>query len=92
MALTKAFGTINHESLLPEHEADGFSKNALTLVCSYLRNGKRKVIVKHNSNKTQTAIAGVPQGSIDGPLFFDLFMSNLVLSIQFIFRPLPLRQ
>ena len=37
----KAFGTINHDLLLSKLLAYGFSKQALSFSCSYLKNRRR---------------------------------------------------
>ena len=47
-------------------------------MCSYLKNRKQKVVINNSASTTQAVIAGVPQGSIDGPLLF-----NLVLFIEY---------
>ena len=48
-------------------------------MCSYLKNRKQRVQINNNFSATKSVIAGVPQGSIDGPLLFNLFINNLVL-------------
>ena len=40
MNLSKAFDTINHGLLLAKLKTYGFSKQALSFMCSYLKNGR----------------------------------------------------
>ena len=46
--LSKAFGCINHESLIAKLNANGFDNSSLTFICSYL--SERKQITKINSS------------------------------------------
>ena len=41
MEFSKAFDIINHDLLLAKLKAYGFSKDALTLMCTHLKNRKQ---------------------------------------------------
>ena len=69
MDLSKAFDTINHDLLLAKPLAYCFSRNALNLMCSYLKNRKQRVQLNNNFSATITVLVGVPQGSIDRSLY-----------------------
>ena len=81
MDLSKAFDTVNHGLLLQKLKAYGFSDDALTLMCTYLKSQKQRVVINNSASITETVIVGVPQGSADGLLLFSVFINNLVLVI-----------
>ena len=75
----KAFDTINHDLLLSKLPAYGFSKQALSFSCSYLKNRRRRVRINNKFSNLKEVIAAVPQGSIDDPLIFNLFINDIFL-------------
>ena len=79
MDLSKAFDTINHDLLLAKLKAFGFSINAVDLMCSCLKNRRQSVQINNNFSSAKKVHGGVPQGYIDGPLFFYLFINESVL-------------
>ena len=83
MDLLKAFDTINHDLLLLKLKAYGFSLNAVKLKRSYLKNRKQQVQINNKFSSENVIIAGVPQGSIDRPLHFNLFINDLTFFIQY---------
>ena len=78
MDLSKAFDTINHDLLLAKLKAYEFLENVLKLMCSYLKDRREAVQINNDFSSYETVRAGVPQGSIDGSLFFNLFINDLV--------------
>ena len=87
MDLSKAFDTINHDLLLAKLKAYGFSKEALQLMKNYLKNQKQKTQINNTFSSERDVIAGVPLGSIDGFLLFNLFINDLV----FFYRTMHLK-
>ena len=83
MDLSKAFDTINHDLLLAKLNAYGFSKEVLSFMCSYVKNRRQSVQINNKISSLIETIAVVLQGSINGPLLFNLFINDLFLFICF---------
>ena len=81
--LSNAFDTINHDLLLAKLKAYEFSPNAVKLMRSYLKNRKQQVQINNKFSSKNIVVPRVPQGSIDGPLLFNLFINDLTFFIQY---------
>ena len=76
MDLSKAFDCLPHDLLLAKLEAYGFELKTLNLFFSYLRKRRQYVNINGTISDILEIISGVPQGSILGPILFNIFMND----------------
>ena len=76
------FDFVVHELLIAKLEAYGLDLPSLKLICSYLFHRKQRVKIDKNYSEWVEIIFGVPQGSILGPLFFNIFLCDMFFLIK----------
>ena len=80
--LSKAFDCLNHDLLLAKLHAYGFDNQALIFIKSYLKERKQRTKIPDIYSSWDDIKNGVPQGSLLGPLLFNIFLNDIFYSTK----------
>ena len=82
MDLSKAFDCVPHDLIIAKLAAYGFDSNSLQYILSYLTDREEATRIDGSYSLFQILLSGVPQGSILGPIIFNIFINDLFLFVE----------
>ena len=78
MNLSKAFDSLPHGLLIAKFKVFGRSLSVCDLLSRYSSNKHQRVKIKGSRSEWREVKKGLPQGSILGPLLFDIFVNDML--------------
>ena len=80
--ISKAFDRVWHAGLLAKLKSVGLSESFVAWFSDYLTNREQRVVIPGAMSNWVSITAGVPQGSILGPLLFLIYINDIVKEVD----------
>ena len=84
--ISKAFDKVWHKGLLFKFRQNGIKGNLLLWISNYLTSRKQRVQINSATSSLLSVNAGVPQGSVLGPLLFLIYVNDIAENLLSLVR------
>ena len=87
--ISKAFDKVWHKGLIFKLKQNGISDKILNIITDFLSFRKQRVVLNGQASPWVSIEAGVPQGSILGPLLLLIYINDLSDNLSGTAKPFP---
>ena len=82
MDLSKTYDCLPHDFIIVKLEAYGLDTNSLRFIFDYLSSRKQRTKIGSAYSNWSKVLRGIPQGSILGPLLFNILINDIFFFIE----------